>query len=264
MTPGRRLAALATAVLMGGAAPLLPAEAVPLAGHHAMYNLKLDTDRDTTVQAATGTMDYEMQDTCDGWATRQRLEMTVTSADGQNIHTLSDYTTYETKNGRKMRFRMRQVTDEAVTSDIEGSAELGASGGTAHFTLPKVKTMSLPQGTLFPTQHTETILAGASAGKKFLALPLFDGTTEKGAQDSSIVVTKWGGPMPSKWPALAALPGGNFHLAFFNRAASAAQPDYEVSMHYYDNGVANNLAMNFGDFTMDGTIVSFKLLPSGC
>ena len=95
-------------------------------------------------------------------------------------------------------------------------------------------------------------------------MPLFDGTTAKGAQDSFIVVTKWGGPAASKWPALATLPGGNFHLAFFDRAASASEPDYEVSMHYYDNGVADNLAMNFGDFTMDGTIASFKLLPGGC
>ena len=121
-----------------------------------------------------------------------------------------------------MRFRMRQVTDEAVTSLIECSAEQSGKGGVVHF------------------------------------------ITAKGAQDSFIVVTKWGGPATSKWPALAALPGGNFHLTFFDRAFSATQPDYEVSMHYYDNGVADNLAMNFGDFTMDGTIASFKLLPGNC
>ena len=261
MTPSRNLAGIAAAALV--AAPLL-AEAAPLAAHHAVYDLKLDTNRSTTVQGATGTMDYEMQDTCDGWATRQRLEMTVTSADGQNVHTLSDYNTFETKDGRKMRFRMRQVTDEAVTSLIEGSAELSGTGGVVHFITPKATTMALPPGTLFPTMHTVTILSDAAAGKKTAALPLFDGTTAKGAQDSFIVVTKWDGPSASKWPALAALPGGNFHLTFFDRALSATQPDYEVSMHYYDNGVADNLAMNFGDFTMDGTIASFKLLPGSC
>ena len=176
----------------------------------------------------------------------------------------SDYNTFETKDGRKMRFRMRQVTDEAVTSLIEGSAELSGSGGTVHFITPKATTMALPPGTLFPTMHTVTILSDAAEGKKTAALPLFDGTTAKGAQDSFIVVTKWGGPASSKWPALATLPGGNFHLAFFDRAASASEPDYEVSMHYYDNGVADDLAMNFGDFTMDGTIASFKLLPGAC
>ncbi len=260
MKPRRRLAAFAAAATLAA----IPAVAAPLAAHHAIYDLKLDPNRTTTVQGATGTMDYEMQDTCDGWATRQRLEMTVTSADGQNVHTVSDYNTFETKDGHKMRFRMRQVTDEAVTSMIEGSAELSGSGGSAHFITPRATTMTLPPGTLFPTMHTVTILADAEQGKKTMALPLFDGTTAKGAQDSFIVVTKWDGPAASKWPALAALPGGNFHLAFFDRKPSASEPDYEVSMHYYDNGVADNLAMNFGDFTMDGTIKTFKLLPGGC
>ena len=243
-----------------------PAHAADLLAHRAMYNLKLDSQKHGDVQAAAGTMAYEMLDTCDGWASRQRLRMTITNAEGQDIEMLSDYTTFESKDGLTMRFRMRQTTDTAVTSDVEGAAKLDGpdAGGSAHYTLPHPTDTTLPKGTLFPTAHTAALLAAAASGKKFIALPLFDGTTEKGAQDSSVAILNWTGPKPSRWPDLAAEPSGKVHLAFFDHAASAQQPDYEVSMRYWANGVADDLAMDFGDFTMDGTLAEFTAIKPRC
>ena len=40
-------------------------------------------------------MGYEVIDACDGWAVRQRLQMTVTNRDGQDIEMVSDYATWE-------------------------------------------------------------------------------------------------------------------------------------------------------------------------
>ena len=48
--------------------------------------------------------------------------------------------------------------------------------------------------------HTEAILAAAAKGQKFLGVPLFDGTGDKGAQDSSTVMSAWGVAKPTKWP----------------------------------------------------------------
>ena len=247
---------------------LLPSvgNAVNLLSHRALYDLHLDSEKHGDVQAASGSMTYEVQDTCDGWASRQRLKMNITNAEGQQIEMLSDYTTFESKDGHNMRFRMRQTTDQAVTSDVEGDAKLDASGsgGEAHYTLPHDATAALPRGTLFPTAHTVALLAAGAAGKKFITLPLFDGTTEKGAQDSSVAITSWNTPQKSKWPQLTKLDGGHVHLAFFNRDIDGAQPDYEVSMRYWVNGVADDLAMNFGNFVMDGSMKEFTPLEGGC
>lgn len=245
---------------------LAPAGATGLAAHHALYALTLQSAHGDVV-AASGTMAYEVTDACDAWATRQRLTMTVTNRDGQDIDMVSDYTTLESKDGLKMQFRMRQTTDQAVTSDLVGDATLQRVGGPGevHYTEPKASTLKLPAGTRFPMAHTATILAGAKAGKKFLALPLFDGTGADGAQDTSVVITSWTGPHAGKWPALATLPSGTVRVAFFDRTPDTTLPDYEVGMRYWDNGIADDLSMDFGDFVMSGKLTQLTVTPPhGC
>ncbi len=239
------------------------ARANDLASHQAAYTLTLHSARGD-VTAATGQMTYEVQNACDGWATQQRLAMTLTNRDGQDVEMLSDYATLESKDGLKMSFHMRQTTDGAVSSDINGEATLQPNGGPGevHYTGAKPETTPLPKGTLFPTAHTAAIIAAARDGKKFLALPLFDGTSPDGAQYSSIAITSWNPPKADKWPALAKLPSTMVHVAFFDHTKEAVEPDYEVGMRYWDNGVADDLSMDFGDFVMSGKLVTFKLLPA--
>ncbi|MCW3477268.1 cell envelope integrity EipB family protein [Limobrevibacterium gyesilva] len=241
------------------------AAAADLAAHRALYALTLQSARGDVI-AADGTMAFEVLDACEGWAVRQRLSMTLTNRDGQDIEMVSDYTTFESKDGLRLRFRMRQTTDQAVTSDVAGDATLERVGGpgVAHYTVPEDTTRPLPEGTLFPMAHTAAILDAAKAGKKFLALPLFDGTGAEGAQDSSIAITSWVGPAESKWPELAKLPSGRVHVAFFDRSSASQQPDYEVGMRYWENGVADDLTMDFGDFVMTGKLKEFTLLHGGC
>ncbi len=242
------------------------ASATDLVGHKAEYKLSLENARSGDVISGSGTMSYEAIDACDGWAVRQRLSMLLTNRDGQDINMVSDYTTYEGKDGLSLRFRMRQVTEQAVTSEVAGEAILSRPGGTGvvTYTLPEAATKALPAGTMFPTLHTEALLAAAETGKKFLALPLFDGTGISGAQDSTIVINGWNTPVETKWSALASLPSGRVHIAFFDREAGSQQPDYEVTMRYFANGVADALSMDFGDFVMGGKLDSLTITKPGC
>ena len=76
-------------VLAYAATPAPPPPArtsVPLAAHRALYELTLDSSRGgRQIASARGTMGYEVVDVCDGWATRQRLRMTITSGEGKLI-----------------------------------------------------------------------------------------------------------------------------------------------------------------------------------
>jgi hypothetical protein len=44
------------------------------------------------------------------------------------------------------------------------------------------------------------------------------------------------------------------HIAFFDRSSATETPNYEIGMTYFANGVADSLAMNFGDFLMNGRL----------
>jgi len=58
-------------------------------------------------------------------------------------------------------------------------------------------------------------------------------------------------------------------IAFFDRdpgagGGGANAPDYEVGLRYYANGVADELNMDFGEFSVHGRMQELMLLPSGC
>ena len=256
---------VALCMMLAGPATALAAP-VELAAHRATYTLSLDNPRDGNVSAVHGTMAYEVTDACDGWAVRQRLDMTLSSRDGQDVQMVSDYLTWESKDGSKLRFHMKQTTDNAVTEQVEGSASKPAPGGAGeiHYTLPADKTMAIPAGTLFPMAHTAAIIAAAEAGKKFLTLPLFDGTGADGAQNTSVFISSWGGPSAAPYPALAELPSGRVRVAFFARNDQAQEPDYEVGMRYWANGVADDLNMDFSDFVVDGKLATFTQPAPHC
>ena len=205
------------------AAPLAASE---LVGHRAIYKLTLETARGDVI-GATGTMGYEVIDACDAWAVRQRLAINITSRDGSDGDLAADYTTWESKDGLRLRFRMRQSTDDMLVTDLAGTAKLDSVGGEgeATYAVPADTVKKLPAGTMFPTAHPELILESAKAGKRFLAVPLFDGTNAEGAQDSTVAITGWSAPATMQWPELSTLPSTRVRIAFFDREGSKQQPD---------------------------------------
>ena len=161
-------------------------------------------------------------------------------------------------------------------TDVTGFGLLGhlakmvaASGVDAEI---DVAAVPIPPGPVFPMAHTAAIIAAAEAGKRFITLPIFDGTGDKGTQDSSVAITSWNPkPTDSPYPDLAKLPSGRVHIAFFDRSLKptndskpAGSPDYEVGMKYWANGVADDLTMDFTDFVMQGKLSEFSIPEPHC
>lgn len=269
---------LAAAAALSLALPIAaPAWAAPEPGHEAMlahrgaYRLTLDAARDTSsVTQARGVMLFEVVDACDAWAARQRFTLVLTDRDGNTVETSSDYSTLEAKDGSALRFSLTQMTEGAVTSRVSGEARVTAEGGRVRYADPAPREEALPQGTLFPMIHTIRALAAARAGQRLLAAPLFDGTSADGAQDTTTVMTGgWQEAQPNTaFPALSDQGSVRMRIAFFDRGPDAQQgagtPDYEVSLRYYANGVADELKMDFGDFTVNGTLGELQPVPSPC
>ena len=289
--PTLRRLAMAGAALMLAAAPVAAqapapqvqarpaAAAVPgqipgadaMAGHRAAYRLTLDKVRENgDVAQAQGGMLFEVLDACDGWTTRQRLTLQIVNRDGQQIETSSDYATYESKDGRRLRFSMTQTSQGAVSQRISGEATLEPDGsGVARYEQPQAKEVALPPGTLLPMGHTIRAIDAARRGQRIMVAPLMDGTGEDGAQDSTTVIASWdgNGPEQPRFPLLSSEPSGRMRIAFFGKDSSgggASAPDYEVGLRYYANGVADELKMDFGEFSLDGKMETLDAVPGHC
>ena len=253
------VALFASAVI--GPARAAAAPDVGLAAHRATYALSLShVDGDDTV-AASGLMVYQVSDACTSWATQQQLRLRTVGRDGTATDLVSDYATLENKNGRHLAFDMKQRANGVVTQQVRGDATVDASGaGRIHYTMPRRTTVALPPGTLFPMAHTAAIIRAARGGLRSVAPTLFDGTGPDGAQDTYVTILGWQ-PPPSRSdrPELAKLGSSRVHVGFFSRARGTITPDYESAMRYFDDGIADELTMNFGGFTMQGDLRTLTL-----
>ena len=252
-------------------APLAPLTARALASHRGIYSLTLDRARENaTIVDVSGAMLFELIDACESWTTRQRLTMTLRDREGTELETGSDYATLESMDGRNLRFSLTHMTQGAVKSRVAGQAELTADGsGVARYSEPEVKELPIPPGTLLPNTHTIAALNAARAGQRLLVAPIFDGTTADGAQQTTTVMSPWQGPQPvPEAPSLSTLGSSRMRIAFFEpageQAGGARTPSYEVSLRYFENGVADDMIMDFGDFTVRAKLMKLEDAPGGC
>ena len=236
------------------------------ATHRAEYTMALNsTKMSGGVTSAFGKMTYRFADSCDGWTVENKTAVTFAYADSEPVATTWDYLTWESKDGLRFRFRVRSTRDGNVNEEISGSAELEGKGkgGTVKFTQPQAKTISLPAGTLFPTEHTLRLLEAAQKGGHLLAKTVFDGTDVGGAFNVTGIVTNLQPANSNISPALSksgvnasllSAPSWYMRLAFFSVGSTAAEPDYEVGLRYYLNGVADEMIQSYGDFTLKASL----------
>ena len=230
-----------------------------LAPHKATYDLQLSSTHGGGTVAASGSMSFQVTDACTGWAAQQRLHLQLVTREGGSSDMVSTYATLESKDGRHLTFDMQERDNNSLTQQVRGEASLDATGaGSIRFTLPHVSTMTLPRGTLFPMAHTAAIITAAEAGRTSIDPVLFDGTSADGPTDSYVSILGWHpAPSPSQYPSLQNQASGRVHVAFFARKPGTVLPDYEAGMRYFANGVSDQLDMDFGDFSMHGTMRSF-------
>jgi hypothetical protein len=264
----RRLSALGVIGGIGAlasvasAALAMPAE---LASHRATYRMGLSQSRSGSGMAnASGSWSYQFADSCDGWVTEFRLNMTYAYSEGGQIETSTDFLGWESKDGLTYRFRVRQARDGQVTEDIEGTAKLNGpgQGGIARYTRPDSHTIKLPKGTLFPTAHTIRLIDTASSGGRHLTRPLFDGQGEEGPFDTSAQI---GRPVMAQPAALTSPLLDSqvwpMRMAFFPTGSSDPLPEFEMSLTYHPNGVAEDIEQIFKTFSLRGRLESIEMLP---
>jgi hypothetical protein len=244
----------------------LRAQAAEILPHRAVYEMQLDEAQTrSNIADVEGFMLFEWRDSCDGWSVTQKLAMTVYYSTGESTDFGWTLNSWEAKNGLKYGFFVRRMQDGQEQQALRGSAELQGAGkpGTAHYTEPERRDLELPAGTLFPTMHTLKSLEEAEAGHTLFWSEVFDGSDEKGLFGVGVLIGKrTEGPADPEAPKeLEGVPSWRMGLAFFPHESKELEPEHEQNVRLYRNGVAEDLVLQYGDFSVRTILKKLERLP---
>ena len=245
------------------------AAAADLAPHRALYTLSLErNESDSGVSAVSGTMAYEMSETCDAWTVEQRYRLKMDYSESPDVTIASSLDSTEAKNGLRYAFDHTE-THSGEEEKTVGTAKLDGDGkgGIVEFAQPPDKTIKLPPGVLFPTAHTAVLIDKAVAGETFVSKHIFDG----GAADAPVLISAVIGakvdpdPELAKKSPLLGRPGWRVRLAFFPPDQKVEKPDYEIGMVLLDNGVSRDMVIDYGDYAIRAKLDDIEAMPKpGC
>lgn len=246
-----------------------------LVPHEATYAMHLSSSRSGSgVVGASGTMYYSFADTCDGYAVNTRTLLSLSYGAGTPVLSAWEFTTWESKDGSQYRFQVRNSRNGQLIETIDGRAHMprdATEKGSVEFFRPTKHTADLPVGTLFPTEHTRLLLEEADSGSRFIIRNVFDGSGDRGTYEVSALIGNRQdgvavGPEHAATTAerisgaLLEGPAWTMSMAFFPEGSAAPTPEFQVGLTYHDNGVAERVVQDFGDFTISGELTDLKPL----
>ncbi len=262
------LASLLLASWMIAASPAGAGELVP---HRASYLLSLGRNMSgSDVVNVQGVMSFEFADVCEGWTTTQKARIKFYYEDGRMSDVGWNLNAWESKDGERYRFFMRNMDGDSVASEYQGEARIEAPGeaGVVSFESPRARKLTLPRGTLFPTGHSLALLHHAAAGEPTFLATVFDGSDDKGPVEVSAVLAGRGTPSADAAkisPLLSVGPVYRLGLAFFPLEGDSTTPQQEQMVSMYANGIIDRLVLDYGRFTIDAVLKKVEPLPvPGC
>lgn len=258
---------LLVAIVVAAALPAT-GQGVALLSHRAIYDLTLALPSlGSGTASVRGRLVLEWSDACDGYTLSQQMHSETADDEGG---TVSDFTmsTWELKNGEQFRFTSRHVEDREI-DEVRGTATMGRAdaGGRVEFSKPPGERLALPGGTLFPTAHTLLLIRKAADGANFVRAMVFDGSNNDGVMDSTAWIGKrlqagtYKGVGAS---ALASLASWPVRVAYHLPESPDAVPRYEVAYRMFENGVATDVILDYGDFALKGALLQLDHIKPGC
>jgi hypothetical protein len=266
-----RTAAMAAVGVLTFVPSALPAPAAPapaaieIAPHRAIYKMSLASARNSsTVSDVRGQMMFEWADACDGWTIEQRFQLRFLYTEGDQVEMSTNYATWEAKDGHSYRFNVRKLVNGEVDEELRGTAESHDDRpGIARYLKPDAQEIELPGGTMFPTMHTIQLLRHAMAGDKVFGTTVFDGSDTEGATEINTVLglrkelahdDRFDAKLfhGAAWPV---------RMAFFPLTSDEAAPEYEMSLSLLENGVAQSMLIDYGDFTVAAVLEKLESIP---
>ena len=275
-------------VTAGAAAPL------PLAPHQAVYELALAPGSADFVDAE-GRIALKLQsETCGTYALDYRF---VAKFQQEEEVTVTDQQTISTENvaGTEFSFTTKTFVDGSPEKEIRGAARREGNSTKVSMQSPQKQEVTLPLS-YFPLQHTAALIEHARAGERIVEAKLFDGDDDAGKLLTSTAIigpsdlsaagpapvqpnaaavavegaakTEDATPAPGRAAAidkeLAGLQSWKISESYYNSDSDPdGMPIFETTYVLYENGVSDQLTLNFGEYTFKGALSQLELLQPG-
>jgi EipB-like len=266
------------------AAPSGPAQALAgsepnkLVAHRAIYEMTLDDAHSvsgvTGITGIDGRMVFEFTGSeCDGYSLNMRLVTQMTDSQDQTNMTDLRSSTWEQGNGRTFRFQSSQFVNEKPTDVTTGRAvrETPNEAVKVRLSQPAQAELKLSGPVLFPTQHSLALIEKARAGQTLFQARIYDGS-EKGQKvfDTTAIIgtvvppgADRGALEPvAKDKGLGELASWPVSIGYFEEQGGDLTPSYQIDFRLYDNGVSRELLIDYGTFSVHGTLTALEYLKT--
>jgi hypothetical protein len=277
----QRLVLVIAAVSLAGVAPHSQAQALAakepskLTPHRAIYEMTLDDTRSATgITGIDGRMVFEFTgSSCNGYSLNMRMVTQMTDSQGQTNMTDLRSSTWEQGDGQKFRFQSAQYLNEKLGDVTMGRAvrEPPKSEVKVKISQPSRAELNLSGQVLFPTQHSLALIDAAVAGQNLFQARIYDGS-EKGRKvyDTTAFIGSMVKPGGDKTELEAAamdkglgeLVSWPVSIGYFESKDGDLTPSYQIDFRLYANGVSRELLIDYGDFSIHGTLTSLEYLKA--
>src|SRR5215813_651918 len=174
---------LAVLVLIGSGGAFSPAsaqsaDAVELASHRAIYDLKLADSRGRRqLSDVRGRIVYDFSgNTCEGYSLQFRQVTELDNGEGKVVVSDLRSATWEEGDAKNYRFNFQNYLSERLVDSVDGRAARGSQATAVSLIQPESKKFDLDHTVVFPTEHIRRIVLAARAGQSLLQLPVYDGS----------------------------------------------------------------------------------------
>ena len=232
--------------------------------HVAEYHFKLThAEQGSSIVDASGVLGYRFEKMCDGWVTEMQQIMVLQGSEGMPINSAYSMAQWEDFAGTNYRFRMRDYLDGTKVDEIVGKAIREGDMVKVSYEAPVEVEEELPADVMFPTQHSLVLLKRAQEGVRFGNDLVFDGSGDTPTNRVAVVISdrKEATNAADDPDDIAQSAFHRMSLAFYPLGAGENGPSTEMAVDFAENGVAQRMRFDYGDFEVLGTLDKVNRLP---
>ncbi len=260
--------------------PDLPASAIELAPHRAIYDMTLGrAAAGANVGEVRGRLVFDFNGSpCDGYTLNTRLVTEIVDRDGKATTTDMRSSTWEHAKGERFKFNSSQFQNQRLSEQVAGLASRARDGANVSVALekPKKRQVRINGSSMFPTQHSLAILEAARTGRNVVQANIYDGS-EQGEKYFETTTFIGKAMPPGEDEALKGLANADklggltswpVSISYFEnkpgeKPMGEGTPTYELSFRLYANGVSRKLQIDYGTFSIAGELTKIDFFEPG-